>query len=108
MATFIETMVQRNILMGRQMLLRTSVSTVDNDQDEHEDQDKEDTANEGNEPGLGGELIQAQVTVGVGQDHVDHVVGVHGELQPGGEGTMADIGKCCCSDHIGLIQSQVH
>lgn len=86
-----------------QVLLRPSDTSVNDDQDEQENENKEHTANESDEPCLRGELLHAKVITGVGKDDVDDIVGVHAEHEGSREGSMTQLCKCCSSYHIDLM-----
>ena len=105
-AVVIDSVVKGDILMA-EVLLWPSDSPVDDDEDEKEDEDEQNAADEGNEPGLSGELLHAETVPVVGEDDVDDVVRIHLEHEGCREWSMALLGECCSSDDVGLVESEV-
>ena len=106
MAVVIDPVVQRHSLVT-ETLLRSPHSSVDDDEDKQEDEDKEHAANEGNEPCLGGELLHVHVSARAHVDGGHQAVGVHGEHQGSREGAVTLASEGSSPDDIGLVQAQV-
>ena len=88
-------------------LLRPPDPPVDDHQDEEQHKDKHHAADEGDEPGLRGELLHVHVSARAHVDGGHQTVGVHGEHQGRGEGAVTLASEGGRPDDIGLVEAQV-